>query len=63
MIKDDPRLRADSHDTYNYKTLSQWGAIPNAEEKPWRQSGTEQIGKSHLKEVLKLGKLNTGKGI
>ena len=52
-LKNDPeiRLRADSHDTYNYKSLSKWGAIPNREEKPWRQIGT-----NHLKERLKLQK-------
>ena len=58
LVENDPRLKADVYDTYNYKKLAKWGAIPNAEEKPWKQ-----IGKQHLKEMLKLKKLNAGKGI
>ena len=44
-LKNDPeiRLRADSYDTYNYKTLSKWGAIPNAEEEPWSQIGIDMV--------------------
>ena len=57
-FKNDPRLRADLHDTYNYNTLSNWGAIPNAEEKPWKQ-----IGKQHLKEMLNKGKLNRNQSL
>ena len=42
-LKNDPRIRADTHDSYNYKMLSKWRAIPNAEEKPEKDIGTHLV--------------------